>query len=386
MTVFLFICAFFTCVYLVLMLLYFSGWLMTRDFSFPSGLLLSKPFQPKTKVAVVVAARNEEGNISDCINDILKQNYPKELFEIIVVDDFSSDKTYGILKTVTDSRFRILQMKDFVSDEKNSSKKKSIETAIANTTATLIVTTDADCRMNENWLMSLVAEHELNQKQFILGPVAYHNEKNIFERMQSLDFFGFTGIACGSLAWKTPVLCNGANLAYTRELFYQLGGFTDNEKIPSGDDMFLMLKAFKKNPNDVSYLKSNDALVRTYASVTVKEFLQQRIRWGSKSKHYSGFRITASLAAIFLFYCCMISTFVFSLFTIHHSLFTVFLFMFLSKSLVDAAFLFSVSNFFRMEKLMMIFLPAQLFHIAYVLVAGALSQIKSYSWKSRTSK
>ena len=181
-----------------------------------------------------------------------------------------------------------------------------------------------------------------------------------------------------------PVLCNGANLAYTRELFYQLSGFTDNEKIPSGDDMFLMMKAFKKNPETVSYLKSNDALVKTFASVTVKEFINQRIRWGSKSKHYSDWRITASLAAIFLFYSCMIICTILS--TVNCQLLTVSLFMFLSKCVVDAAFLFSVSNFFRREKLMMIFLPAQLFHIAYVLVAGVLSQIKSYNWKSRTVK
>ena len=380
MTALLFICALFFCLYLVLMLLYFSGWIATNDFSIP------KSFQPKTKVAVIVAARNEKENILHCVNDILKQNYPAELFELIVVDDFSSDKTLEILKSISDSRLRIIQMKDFVLEQKFSSKKKSIETAIAKTSATLIISTDADCRMNENWIMNLVAEHELNRKQFILGPVAYHNEKNLFERMQALDFFGFTGIACGSLYWKMPALCNGANLAYSREFFYQLGGFTDNEKIPSGDDMFLMLKAFKQNPKTVSYLKSTDATVQTLASSSWKEFLQQRIRWGSKSKHYSDFRITASLAVIFLFYCCLIACLVLSLFTIHSSLFTLFMFMFSSKCIIDAAFLFNVANFFGRKKLLLIFLPAQIFHITYVLIAGVLSQIKTYNWKGRTNK
>ncbi|MEI7802883.1 MAG: glycosyltransferase [Bacteroidota bacterium] len=362
------------------MLLYFSGWIATNDFSIP------KSFQPKTKVAVIVAARNEKENILHCVNDILKQNYPAELFELIVVDDFSSDKTLEILKSISDSRLRIIQMKDFVLEQNFSSKKKSIETAIAKTSATLIISTDADCRMNENWIMNLVAEHELNRKQFILGPVAYHNEKNLFERMQALDFFGFTGIACGSLYWKMPALCNGANLAYSREFFYQLGGFTDNEKIPSGDDMFLMMKAFKQNPKTVSYLKSTDATVQTLASSSWKEFLQQRIRWGSKSKHYSDFRITASLAVIFLFYCCLIACLVLSLFTIHSSLFTLFMFMFSSKCIIDAAFLFNVANFFGRKNLLLIFLPAQIFHITYVLIAGVLSQVKTYNWKGRTNK
>lgn len=378
MTAFLFICALFFCLYLVLMLLYFSGWIATNDF------LIPKSFQPKTKVAVIVAARNEVENILNCVNDILKQNYPAELMELIVVDDFSSDKTFKILKSVSDSRLRIIQMKDFVFAQESSSKKKSIETAIAKTTATLIVTTDADCRMNESWVINLVAEHELNQKQFILGPVAYHNENNLFERVQSLDFFGFTGIACGSLYWKMPALCNGANLAYTRELFYQLGGFTDNEKIPSGDDMFLMMKAFKQNPNAVSYLKSTDATVRTFASSSWNEFLQQRIRWGSKSKHYSDFRITASLAIIFFFYCFLVACGVMAFF---QPLFLfVFLFMVITKSIIDAAFLFNVANFFGRKKLLLIFLPAQIFHITYVLIAGVLSQVKTYNWKGRTNK
>ena len=378
MTAFLFICALFFCLYLVLMLLYFSGWIATNDF------LIPKSFQPKTKVAVIVAARNEVENILNCVNDILKQNYPAELMELIVVDDFSSDKTFKILKSVSDSRLRIIQMKDFVFAQESSSKKKSIETAIAKTTATLIVTTDADCRINESWVINLVAEHELNQKQFILGPVAYHNENNLFERVQSLDFFGFTGIACGSLYWKMPALCNGANLAYTRELFYQLGGFTDNEKIPSGDDMFLMMKAFKQNPNAVSYLKSTDATVRTFASSSWNEFLQQRIRWGSKSKHYSDFRITASLAIIFFFYCFLVACGVMAFF---QPLFLfVFLFMVITKSIIDAAFLFNVANFFGRKKLLLIFLPAQIFHITYVLIAGVLSQVKTYNWKGRTNK
>ena len=275
-------------------------------------------------------------------------------------------------------------MKDFASEQKFSSKKKSIETAIAKTNATLIITTDADCRMNENWILNLVAEHELNLKQFILGPVAYHYEKNLFEQMQSLDFFGFTGIACGSLYWKMPALCNGANLAYTRELFYQLGGFTDNEIIPSGDDMFLLMKAFKQNPNTVSYLKSTDATVRTFASSSWNEFLQQRIRWGSKSKHYSDFRITASLATIFLFYCCIAVSGVMAFF--QPVFLFVFLFMVITKSLIDAAFLFNVANFFCRKKLLLIFLPAQIFHITYVLIAGVLSQVKTYNWKGRTNK
>ncbi len=378
MTALLFICALLFCLYLVLMLLYYSGWIATNDFFFP------KSFQPKTNVAVVVAARNEEENILHCVNDILNQNYPAELMELIVVDDFSSDKTIEILKSVSDSRLRIIQMKDFASEQKFSSKKKSIETAIAKTNATLIITTDADCRMNENWILNLVAEHELNLKQFILGPVAYHYEKNLFEQMQSLDFFGFTGIACGSLYWKMPALCNGANLAYTRELFYQLGGFTDNEIIPSGDDMFLLMKAFKQNPNTVSYLKSTDATVRTFASSSWNEFLQQRIRWGSKSKHYSDFRITASLATIFLFYCCIAVSGVMAFF--QPVFLFVFLFMVITKSLIDAAFLFNVANFFCRKKLLLIFLPAQIFHITYVLIAGVLSQVKSYNWKGRTNK
>ena len=398
MTILIILSAIFTGAYLVLMLLYYTGWIATKEFAI-------KDFQPKTKVAIIISARNEEKNILNVVQDILAQNYPKDLMEIFVMDDFSSDKTVDVLKSISDSRLKIIQLKNEVSDENNSSKKKAIEIAISKTQADLIVTTDADCRMKPEWLKNLVAAHELHGKQFIMGPVKYDKaivEKNLrdsslplrgrdrdgaetfFEQMQTLDFFGYTGIACGSLFWRMPALCNGANLAYSRKLFYELNGFEGNEKIASGDDMFLMTKAFQKNPSSVFYLKSAEATVSTFASVTWKEFLQQRIRWGSKSKHYTDFKITASLAVVFLFYLLIIIATILS--TANCQLLTVALFMFLSKCLIDAIFLGSVANFFNRRKLLLIFLPAQLFHISYVLVAGLLSQLKTYNWKNRINR
>ncbi|HAP02104.1 MAG TPA: glycosyl transferase, partial [Bacteroidetes bacterium] len=161
-------------------------------------------------MAVIIAARNEEKNILNVLRDVLSQDYPSDKMEVIVVDDFSSDKTAERTKEISDSRVKLIQMKNEMSNEKYSSKKKSIETAVAKTNAELIVTTDADCRMNSNWLKSLVACYELKGKQFIMGAVKFHGEKNLFERMQSLDFLGYMGIACGSLFWRMPALCNGA--------------------------------------------------------------------------------------------------------------------------------------------------------------------------------
>ncbi len=377
MTAFIILSAIFTGAYLVLMLLYYTGWIATKEF-------VVKDFQPKTKVAVIIAARNEEKNILNVVRDILAQNYPKELMEIFAMDDFSSDKTFELLNSISDSRLKIIQMKNEVNGERISSKKKAIEIAISKTQADLIITTDADCRMKSEWLKNLVAAYELHGKQFIMGHVKYHGEKNLFQKMQALDFFGYTGIACGSLFWRMPALCNGANLAYSRKLFYELNGFGGNENIASGDDMFLMTKAFQKNPSSVFYLKSTESTVSTFASATWKEFLQQRIRWGSKSKHYTDFKITASLSVVFLFYLLMIIAAILS--TAYCVLLTVFFFMFLSKCLVDAIFLGSVANFFNRRKLMLIFLPAQIFHITYVLIAGVLSQLKTYNWKGRTNK
>jgi glycosyltransferase involved in cell wall biosynthesis len=102
---------------------------------------------PATKISVIIPARNEEKNISSLLQSIANQTYPKNLLEIIVVDDNSTDKTAEIAQ-----QFPFVKLISLKENSINSYKKKAIEIGIAACSGNLIVTTDADCIVKPHWL------------------------------------------------------------------------------------------------------------------------------------------------------------------------------------------------------------------------------------------
>ena len=95
-------------------------------------------------------------------------------------------------------------------------------------------------------------------------------------------------------------MCNGANLAYTKKAFTEVGGFTGIDNIASGDDMLLMHKIYKLYPDKVMFLKSKDAIVQTAPVNSVKDFFNQRIRWASKADKYDDKRIFVVLLLVYV--------------------------------------------------------------------------------------
>ena len=131
-----------------------------------------------TKVTVLIAARNEEEKIHLTIEDILAQDYPKHLTEIIIVDDHSTDRTSAIIGSYADRGVKLLQLNE--DKPLNSYKKKAIADAIKLSTGELMVATDADCRMGTQWLSTVVGYFEKENPVMISSPVTYFEEKVTF--------------------------------------------------------------------------------------------------------------------------------------------------------------------------------------------------------------
>ncbi len=131
-----------------------------------------KYFKPNTRLqsqnrfSVVIPARNEEDNIEKCVASILENKYPSNLFEVIVADDFSTDNTVQIVKKLQQqfANLRLTQLDKIVSDKLNSYKKKSIETAIAQSSYDWIITTDADCKVSPQWLSLFDSYIQMNNR------------------------------------------------------------------------------------------------------------------------------------------------------------------------------------------------------------------------------
>ena len=371
--------------YSVLIIYYRRSWLQVKVFdAVPAGLLEDPPF-----ITVIIAARNEEKNIGNCIESIIKQTYPANLFEVIIVDDHSIDSTAAIANSFNQNNIRVINLNDFAGNENlNSYKKKAIETAIGFAKGNLIVTTDADCIVQPQWLHAIASYYEKTAAVFIAAPVVYNDPlpgdsflKKFLKIFQSLDFMTLQGITGASVYKKIHNMCNGANLAYQKKIFYEVNGFEGIDAIASGDDMLLMHKIQKLYPDKIAYLKSPNAIVQTQPAETIKEFMNQRIRWASKADKYTDPKITTVLLLVYVFNAWIFFIAICSFFS--PQAFYLFLLLFISKTAVEFFFLFPVAGFFKKKKLLWWFIPAQPFHILYTLVAGWLGKFGSYKWKGR---
>jgi cellulose synthase/poly-beta-1,6-N-acetylglucosamine synthase-like glycosyltransferase len=358
--------------YSILIIYYWQSWKAIPDF-------IPTITSAKIRISVIIPARNEEENIGKLLQALQNQTYPAELFEVIVVNDHSTDATSTIVKQFTN--VTLLQLKD---DDINSYKKKAIETGIASAIGELIVTTDADCLPTKEWLQTLAAFKEETNAVFIAAPVAFENNHSLLQILQALDFLTLQGITGASVYKNFHSMCNGANLAYDRKIFYEVNGFSGIDNIASGDDMLLMHKIRKQYPRHIHYLKSKDAIVSTAPMKTWKDFFNQRIRWASKANKYDDKGIFFVLLLVYVFNLSFAVLLVAGCWD--HAYWIWLIGLWLGKTIIEFPFVNSVAGFFGKRSLMSYFFFFQPVHIAYTIVSGLLSQFGKYEWKGRRVK
>jgi len=363
--------------YGLLMLWYRYGWRHLVSFSAPARI------SGKTRVSVIIPARNEEKHILSCLEAVTSQAYPAALLEIIVVNDHSTDRTAELVRNFTGGSVRLINLADHLDRDAplNSYKKKAIETAVRLSTGELIITTDADCVMNQHWVETIVSYYEHHGSKFIAAPVSFYKENCFFKVFQSLDFLSMQGITGATAHLRCGTMCNGANLAYEKQAFLDVGAFQGIDCIASGDDMLLMYKMYKAYPEGIGFVKHPHAIVRTLPAEDVSSFMNQRIRWASKADKYEDKRLTAVLAFVYLWNVGIFALFIAGFFRIHLWVWCIGLIVF--KTLVELFFLWPVARFFQKTRLLWQFFPAQFLHIPYIIAAGWLGKFGSYDWKSR---
>ena len=375
--------------YSALLVYYRKSWGSIPDFKVEANSKLG------TKISIIIPARNEEENIGYCLQSIIEQSYPAHLFEVLVVDDHSTDNTATIIKSYASNNVKLISLKDYLSaNEINSYKKKAIEISIQQSNGELIVTTDADCIFPKNWLTTIASFYESKRPAFIVMPVLISYGKKMIEVFQSLDFMTLQGITGASVHEKFHSMCNGANLAYTKEAFIAVNGFKGIDNIASGDDMLLMHKIYNQFPNNIEYLKSREVIVTTNPVSTIQEFFNQRIRWASKADQFDDKRIFIVLIIVYFLNVLMmvlpivalISNRSISIMNIQLSMFNFYASLLLIKTIFELFFLYPVAKFFNQTKLLWWFPIAQPFHIVYTVIAGWLGKFGKYTWKERSVK
>lgn len=355
--------------YSLLILYYWLSWRSVPVYKASSSI-------PNIKISVIIPARNEENNIGPLLDALQQQTYPEELFEVIVIDDHSTDQTANIVRRYTS--VKLISLKD---EGINSYKKKAIETGIMAATGDLIVTTDADCIPAENWLSTIAAFKKEKGSVFITAPVAINCNSSFVQVFQSMDFMVLQGITAAVVQKNKMSMCNGANLAYERNVFKEVNGFAGIDHIASGDDMLLMYKIWKKYPGKVHYVRSQEAIVSTAPMRTWKDFFNQRIRWASKARNYDDKRILPVLLLVYLFNLSFVALAIAGFFCYCYWInLAAFL---IAKTIIEYPFFISLAKFFRKQWAIKLFFFFQPVHILYTIISGLFGQFGKYEWKGR---
>jgi len=373
--VFLFSCLLGVC-YVFVVAAFAVGWIKTPVFK-ESGVM------PHRTVSVVVPARDEEDNIRNSLTDILSQNYPKQLYEIIFVDDNSTDSTLQIVEEVKaehpDTSIRIIRLKE----EKGfiAYKKRAIDEAVKIATGELIFSTDADCRMNKQWMASIVDYFERNNSEMIIAPVCFYGNDAFFGKLQILEFLSLIGVSGGAAYFNKAMMCNGANLVYKKTTYFGVGGYKKYYDSCSGDDVFLMHEVKKNHSNRIGYIKSLDATVFTKPEETIRGFYFQKKRWASKARKYSDVTTFAIAVIILTFNFAVLADFVAGIF--NRQLLLLSIVLIIVKAITDFIFLYHVTSFFKRRDLLWIFIPAELLYYFYVSFIGIIANFGKINWKGR---
>jgi len=357
--------------YTYLMTIYRKGWDETPTFQIP------RTWQPKTFLSVIIPARNEVEHIEQCVRSILDQSYPEDLYEIIVVDDHSDDGTAQVVESIQHPLVKPYTLHN------GEGKKAALAFGISQSKGSLIVTTDADCIASPNWLKLLSAFHDTRGAVFIAAPVLFHDLRSFFQSFQALDFAGMMAITGACITRDLMLMSNGANLAYTRAVYDQVNGFEGIDQIASGDDMLLMEKIAQLYPEGIGFLKSKEAITFTKPQESFIAFLNQRIRWGSKSSGHTAPAVTLMLGIAFLFCFSLLVNGIIVLLGGLHFLWLLLL-QIIVKAIVDYRLLKEATRFFDRSNWMHIFWPALFVHVLYIAIVGSLAGvIKEYNWKGR---
>ena len=335
---------------------------------------------PNTYFTIVIPFRNEAKNLSVLLNSILQIDYPKNLYEVLFMNDESKDDSVATILKELENTGIIYKIID--NNRKSvSPKKDAITEAIKISKYEWILTTDADCKLPKNWLLTYNEFIQKNDPLMVVGPVRYFEKYDLINQYQQLDNYSLQTTTIGSFGLHSPLLCNGANLAYKKEGFNLVSGFSENNHIASGDDIFLLEKFKKRHPNRVLFIKSKDAIVITQPQDNWKSIINQRIRWASKTTKQDDF-ITKMLGFIvFLTNMLVILGLLLSFNSPH--LISFFICFLMIKTSIDYLLLLQTSMFFKSKINISYFLVNALIYPIITVIVVLKSLKGDYIWKGR---
>lgn len=352
--------------YLLLIDVFNVGWKKTDDFE-PAD----SQIDIQTSVSVVVCCKNEELTLPSLLDALTKQSFQN--FQLVLVNDHSTDATLKVMQQYENQFVNIKLI-----DAEGYGKKNGLKEGILSADGKLILTTDADCLPNREWVETMRLFHAQTQSDLLIGPVMMEESNVLFKQVQQLEFMALVASGGGAAGANRPVLCNGANLGFTKQAWLESKDDLHTDE-PSGDDIFLLL-SIKKRGGVIRFVKSKYAMVVTRASETIDEFIHQRIRWGSKSPSIKDKQLLGVTYNIFFICLMQVLTFLGGFF--HPSYWFYFAMIFIVKYFGDLLFLNSANRFFQLKQVAYRSLVLSAVYPVYIVGIALVSRFsKKYKWK-----
>lgn len=254
-------------------------------------------------VSIIIAARNEEDRILPCLHSLENLNYPKEKFEIIFVDDSSSDDTPNIIEQFckNHSNWQLIRLKK--KSDKIRGKKNALLNGINQSKGEIIFTTDADCIVPSNWINEMVNYFEPDVSM-VIGHSPITRKPGFYQKILQFDNL-FSAIAASApTKLGHPISSIGRNLAYRKSAYEDVGSFLALQQYRSGDDILLTERFHYLDDGKIDFCAHPDTFVSTQPPETFSDIFHQQVRKNSKAllKSFSSILFSVSLFMYYLYF------------------------------------------------------------------------------------
>ncbi|HHI87545.1 MAG TPA: glycosyltransferase [Candidatus Cloacimonetes bacterium] len=333
------------------------------------------------KVSVVVAAYNEENTIGQLLTCLINQDYPQDMYELIIVDDDSSDRTREIIKEFQEKAPNLKLLHANQVRNIRSRKKNALSLGVKESKGEIILTTDADCIVGYQWISGMTRYFGRG-----VGMVAGFSEPLIpnwrkasfVQKYEYIDTIALFFAAAGAIGSNKSFSCSGQNLGFTREAFDRINGYERIKNYISGDDVLLM-QLLQRAGYKIRFAFGQETYAATRSERNLGSFLNQRTRWASNEKPQ------AFLNREFFFY--LIDVFLLNIFVLAG--------MFFFPLYVGIAwFVKAVSEYiilkrgmsrFKIQTQRMSLFPIwAILQPLYITIVGIGGKLNLFSWKKRT--
>ena len=332
--------------------------------------------------SVVIAARNEENNITECLESVLTQTIDAARYEVILVNDRSSDRTAQIADLFAQKHVNFSVITIDKTPDGFSPKKFAVQQGINSAKNEIIVFTDADCTVPPSWLSTIDAYFYIDTG-LVQGITTYsfiNGMNRLFYGLQAVDFLSHGVVAAAAIGANLPINSNANNFAFRKQAFVDATGYGKNNAVVSGDDDLLLQRIWETDKWNIRFMADLKGAVQTLPSVSISQVFEQRKRWGSKTIHYSVQQI-ALLSGVFFFYLSIALTFCAGFFM--PQLFAVCGSLLLVKFTGEVVLMWPGTRMFGQLSLRKYLLPGSIVQLPMVLAAVVLGVFGKFVWKEQ---